>query len=221
MLSGQGNNNLYVGDPTYRMTFFLDFKSARTEQKYREESFVRTKHLLQGFLILSLLITLVCRYQGLILVALSSLLTAGALTFYNKSAYLIRSILILNSVYFSLYCLENVEYFGALLLITLQYNFSNLVTIFSWKLQLGFNMLTFILLLGYMKIQHMYYPIAFIYIITDFLKLNAFAITIVAFLEKIRRERWVLLDTFKKSTRIMESLFDVTGNSIFVVDMNQ
>lgn len=53
-MSNTNNSNIFAGERSYKTNFFLQFLSPQTEQKFREESFIRNRFSLQGFISLTI-----------------------------------------------------------------------------------------------------------------------------------------------------------------------
>jgi len=88
-MKSANNSNIFAGDRAYKTNFFLQFLSKPTEKKFREETFIRNRYSIQGFLILSLcyviinfmrsdcyLLNYCCLNPGLLLCSLASLVIA-------------------------------------------------------------------------------------------------------------------------------------------------
>jgi len=50
------NSNVFTGERGYKTNFFLKFKSERIEDKFLEDTFIRNRFTIQGFLFFSLLL---------------------------------------------------------------------------------------------------------------------------------------------------------------------
>ena len=126
------NSNIFVGDRAYQMHRSLSFRSPSSEAKFQGDTFMRNKYFLQGYILMSILYLVwntftstcytfhhSCRYTSLLLFSIL-LLVGTYLPIKTQKPVLVRSLLLLPSLYYQLNVLENNDYYLGIHLIVVQ-----------------------------------------------------------------------------------------------------
>ena len=129
MLNSKGNYNLFVGDKAYKTNFYLDFLSSKTEFKFREDAYARNKFSLVGFMVISLVVLVSiymssicfqfhakCKHDELTFFTMISLVMGIVFVRFNFNPYVIRGILMINSLFYNIYFFDQYQYHTAVLI---------------------------------------------------------------------------------------------------------
>ena len=121
-MSRKANANIFVGDRAYQTTFFLNFKSAKSEQKFQFDTFLRTKSFLQGYFLISITYLIWnffnsscfhfshgCKQTNLLIASLFCLIATFPVLKMNQ-AILLRLLLFAPSLYVQLTLMNNYSY---------------------------------------------------------------------------------------------------------------
>ena len=128
----RSNHNIFAGDRAYQTTFFLNFKSSKSEQKYQSDTSVRTKYFLYGYIIVSLLYLIWnffnsvcfnfyhdCKHTYLLIASMLCLISAFPVIKVEKPISL-RLLLIVPSLYTHLLLIDTYSYHLAIHFIVIQ-----------------------------------------------------------------------------------------------------
>ena len=229
-------NNLFARERSYRTNFFLEFKNAKTEARFRQDNHSHAVYSLVGFLIISIIIIMGqfmdstcfrystdCKLEYLTILSLISTMGSLVLISQNQSLHFIRALLLIISLYMHLSILDRFEYTAALLLIVLQTTISTSLVFDCWKYHVIYNTISYIMLFWGINFYDMrqFYRKDLTEVRQDFAIFHLLATAGVAFLERSYREKWMLMDSLRRSSKVFQRLFEDSPQPIILIDGNK
>lgn len=229
-------NNLFFDEKSYRTNFFLEFKSSKTEARFRRNQHAHSVHGLIAYLICSIIIvtaqfmdstcfryTIDCKLEWFSILSLLSALAALVLIHFRQNLHIIRVLLMIISLYLHLNILDRFEYTAGLVLIVLQTTISTLLVFDCWKYHVIYNTLAYFALhwgVTYWNMKQLYTKDVNT-IAQDFAIFHLLSTICVALLERNSREKWAMLDSTQRTEKIFQRLFENTPQPIILLDSNK
>ena len=229
-------NNLFTHEKIYQTNIFLEFKNARIESRFRQDQHSQSLHALIGYLVLSIITvtfqfmdstcfrySVNCKLEWLTIITLISTMSSLILVHQKKDRHLVRCLLMIISLYHHLNILDRFDYTAGLVLVVAETTISTMLIFDCWKYHLVYNTMSYILLfwgINYWDMRQVFHKEGN-EITQDFFIFHALATIGIAFLERSSREKWVLLDSIKRSEKVFQKLFEDAPLPSIVIDANK
>lgn len=131
------NSNIFVGERAYQMTRFLTFRSPSIEQKFQNDTFLRTKYFVQGYILICFLYLIwntlfstcfnfyhSCKFTTLLIGSLFFLI-GTYIPIRAKKVFVIRAMLLVPCLYIHLLIVDTYTYHLSVHLIVMQSVFTS------------------------------------------------------------------------------------------------
>ena len=199
------NSNMFAGDQAYKMTKYLNFQTKATEVRYYSGMIKRTRLIRQFltfttiFCLLLLCILKITKFIYILILIFIAILTRfPKFEIHKRMLFFLIEFCIIR--YISKFFFNYLVWIVILTLYDYAINFYHLM---KWYFNLITHLILF-LLINYkyseqIEIDQQYLFIVLIVLSSSFL---------YGYNERILKENWILFDTFKRSGRIFENIFN-------------